>query len=268
MNSRQRVLSALDHEEPDRVPVDFGGHRSSGIMATAYRGLRKHLGFPEVPTRVYDLIQQLAIIDDDILERFGVDTTELGRGFSREDRFWKPWRLPDGADCLIPAWHDVRRVGNDEVLFAPTGRSVGVMKAGSLYFTQNHWPYLNGVPGDLSGLPEAMSEVMWAMPCPPEPGADLEAGARALRSSTDRAIVFIFGGNLLEWGQFLCRNDGFLLLLASDPAAAHRLLDRLTEIHLIRLERARGRRPLRGHRAFRRRPRHADRTANISAHVS
>jgi uroporphyrinogen decarboxylase len=236
MTPRQRVLSALDHVRPDRVPVDFGGHRSSGIMAIACRRLRRHLGLPERPLRVYDLVQQLAIIDDDILDRFGVDTIELGRGFCREDRFWKPWRLPDGSDALIPVWLDVRKDGGDWLLHGPSGKALGVQKAGSLYFEQIHWPYVDGVPDDLSGLPEAMKDVMWGQPGPPGPGADLAAGARALRASTDRAILFLFGGNLMEWGQFLCRNDVFYMLLAGDPPRAHRLLDRLVELHLERLE--------------------------------
>ncbi len=239
MTPRQRVISAVDHRQPDRVPVDFGGHRSSGIMAVAYRKLRRHLGLAERPPRVYDVIQQLAVIEEDVLQRFGADTVEMGRGFCTEDRFWKPWRLPDGGDALIPAWLDVRGDGGDWYLHAPSGRAVGVQKAGSLYFEQIYWPYLDGIPDDLGGLREAMADVMWAQPCPPGPGLDadaLAAGARALRRSTGRAIVFLFGGNLLEWGQFLCRNDVFLMLLAAEPRRAHRLLDRLVEIHLERLQ--------------------------------
>jgi uroporphyrinogen decarboxylase len=238
MTSRDRVQSALAHVQPDRVPVDFGAHRSSGIMALAYRTLRRHLGLPDRPVRVYDLIQQLAIIDDDVLDRFHVDTVELGRGFCRDDRSWKSWRLPDGSDCLIPAWHDVRKEGDDWVLYAG-GRPVGVQKAGSLYFEQTYWPYLDGVPDDLSALPEAMGSVMWAQATPPGPDVPVVAlaeGARALRAATDRAVLFIFGGNLLEWGQFLCRIDNFLALLAGDPVRAGRLLDRLVELHLARLE--------------------------------
>ena len=239
MTSRERILAALNHDPPDRIPVDFGGHRSSGIMAIAYRKLRKHLGLPERPLRVYDLIQQLAVIDDDVLERFGGDTIELGRGFCREDRYWKEWRLPDGGDCLIPAWLEVRQIDDDWVLYSPSGRALGVQKAGALYFEQIYWPYLDGVPDDLSGLAGAMGEVMWAQPCPPGPGVEaaaLASGARALRAQTDRAILLLFGGNLMEWGQFLCRIDQFLLLLAGDPERAHRLLDALTELHLQRLE--------------------------------
>ncbi len=237
LTSRQRVLAAIEHVPPDRVPVDFGAHRSSGIMASAYRKLRRHLGLPERLPRVYDMIQQLAIVEEDVLQRCGVDTIELGRGFCGDDKCWKPWRLPDGNDCLIPVWVDVRPVGGDWVLYGPTGRPIGVQKAGSLYFEQTYWPYLDGVPADLANLPEAMQDVTWAVPAPPGPGADLAGGARALRASTERAIVALFGGNLLEWGQFLCRNDRFYLLLGREPAAAHRLLDRLVEIHLANLER-------------------------------
>jgi uroporphyrinogen decarboxylase len=236
MTSRERVLSALNHKQPDRVPVDFGAHRSSGIMAIAYRKLRQHLGLRERPVRVYDMIQQLAIIDEDVLRRFSVDTIELGRGFCNEDRFWKPWRLPDGSDCLIPTWVDVRLTNGDWVLHSSTGRAIGVQKAGSLYFEQTCWPFLDGIPDDLSVLPDAMKEITWVVPSPPGPNADLAAGAKALRNSTDRAIVALFGGNLLEWGQFLCRNDGFLLALAAEPEKVHALLDRLVEMHLANLE--------------------------------
>ncbi len=237
MTSRERVLAAIHHIQPDRVPVDFGAHRSSGIMAIAYRKLRQHLGLPPKPIRVYDMVQQLAIIDDDVLQRFGVDAVELGRGFCHEERDWQPWVLPDGGACLLPAWVDVRRDGEDWVLYSPSGRAIGVQKAGSLYFEQIYWPFLEGVPDDLAGLPEVMPEVTWSVPAPPPPGRDLAAGARTLRAATDRAIVALFGGNLLEWGQFLCRNDNFFLLLAGEPAKAHRLLDRLVEIHLANLER-------------------------------
>ncbi|MHC4982249.1 MAG: uroporphyrinogen decarboxylase family protein [Planctomycetota bacterium] len=240
ITSRQRVLDAINHVQPDRVPVDFGGYRSSGIMAIAYRKLRDYLGLPERPIRVYDIIQQLAIIDADVLDRFGVDTIELGRGFCAAESDWKPWRLPDGTDCLIPSWVDVRRSGDDWLLYSTTGREIGIQKAGSLYFAATHWPYLEGVPDDLSALPEMMADVMWSVPSPPGRAGDdtrkLTAGAKALREQTKRAIIGPFGGNLVEWGQFLCRNDNFYVLLASEPKAVHRLLDRLVEIHLAALE--------------------------------
>ncbi len=238
--SRERVLMALKRETPDRVPVDFGAHRSSGIMALAYRELRRHLGLPERPTRVYDMIQQLALVDEDVLDLFGVDVIEMGRAFSADDGYWKPWSLPDGSDCLIPHYIDVRRDGDDWLLYNDGGRAVGVQRKGMLYFDQIYWPYLDGVPDDLGNLEEALADVMWSVPTPPHPGQTdmktLHDAARNLREATDRAVVGLFGGNVVEIPQFLCRIDNFLLLMAEDPDTVERLLDRLMQIHLRNLE--------------------------------
>jgi uroporphyrinogen decarboxylase len=243
MTPRERVLTALDHREPDRVPIDLGGHRSSGIAAMAYARLRRALGFDPRPIRVYDPLQQLAIIDDDVLDRFRVDTIELGRGFALSDRHWADWTLPDGTPCQMPAWAAPKREDNQWVLRSATGRVLARMPDGALYFEQCYWPYL--ADDDLDRLPEALDENMWCgMPSPPGPlaaGPDgervLAEGARRLRERTDRAIIGLFGGNLLEVGQFLYRNDNFFMLLAGNPRRAHEFLDRLVEIHLANLER-------------------------------
>ena len=86
MTSRERILTALNHREPDRVPIDLGGHRSSAISAIAYPKLRAALRLEPRPVYVYDPVQQLAVADDDVLEWSGADTIELGRGFCREEK--------------------------------------------------------------------------------------------------------------------------------------------------------------------------------------
>ncbi len=242
MTSRQRVLDALNHRQPDRVPIDLSGHRSSGIAAIAYPRLRSALGLEPRPIRVYDPIQQLAIVDDDVLDLFGVDTIELGRGFCNEDRWWREWTLPDGSPCLMPAWAlPERGPANAWLLRAPSGRVIARMPEDSQHFDQVYWPFLDG-PEDLSRIAELYPEHMWTgIASPPGPSisspAELAAGARSLRASTDRAIIGLFGGNLLEMGQFYYRMDGFLLLLAAEPERAHRFLDAVLEIHLRNLER-------------------------------
>jgi len=243
MTPRQRVLAALDHEQPDRVPIDFGGHRSSGIAAIAYRKLRESLELEPRPIRVYDPIQQLAVIDEDVLQRFHVDTIELGRGFALEDEHWVDWTLPDGTPCQMPAWARPERQDGQWVLRSESGRVLARMPDGAIYFEQCYWPFIQ--KDNLDRLPEALNENMWcAVASPPGPlvagldGAQLLAeGAWKLRRQTDRAVIGLFGGNLLEIGQFLYRNDNFLMLLAGDPKRAHRFLDRLVEIHLDNLER-------------------------------
>jgi uroporphyrinogen decarboxylase len=242
MTPRERVLAALNHRQPDRVPIDFGGHRSSGIAAIAYRRLREALNLEEKPIRVYDPIQQLAVIDEDVLDRFGVDTIELGRGFAHGDEHWTDWILPDGSPCQMPVWAAPQRREGRWVLRSASGREVGQMPDGAIYFEQTYWPYLED--DDLDRLPEAMAECMWiAMRTPPGPlvagkfgDQAMIEGAKGLRERTDRAILALFGGNLLEIGQFLYRNDKFLMLLAGNPSRAHQFLDRLLEIHLVNLE--------------------------------
>ncbi len=242
MTPRQRVLAALNHQEPDRVPIDLGGHRSSGVAAIAYARLRDHLGLPKRPIRVYDPIQQLAVIDADVLDRFHVDTVELGRGFAQEDEHWVDWTLPDGTPCQMPRWAAPVREEGQWVLKNGRGLTVGRMPDGAIYFEQCHWPYLD--TADLDRLGEALEDTIWvSMRSPPGPLAmgklgdeTLVAGAKRLRESTDRAIIGLFGGNLLEIGQFLFRNDKFFMLLAGEPDRARDFLDRLVEMHLKNLE--------------------------------
>lgn len=242
MTPRQRVLAALNHETPDRVPIDLSGHRSSGIAAIAYRKLRAALGLPERTIRVYDPVQQLAIVDEDVLQRFGVDTIELGRGFALADEHWADWTLPDGSPCQMPIWALPERDEGRWILRSSSGRILAQMPDGALYFEQCYWPYLE--TDDLDRLEEALAENMWcAVQSPPGPlsaGADglqrLAEGAKQLRQKTDRAIIGLFGGNLLETGQFLYRNDGFLMLLAAEPKRAAEFLDRLVALHLENLE--------------------------------
>ncbi|HVO39470.1 MAG TPA: uroporphyrinogen decarboxylase family protein [Spirochaetia bacterium] len=244
MTSRDRIAKAFAHKEADTVPVDFGGHRSSGIAAIAYARLRRHLGLPAKPIRVYDPIQQLSIIDSDVLDLFGIDAIEMGRAFAQEDRWWQDWTLPDGTPCQMPSWVRLDRGDGEWIMRSLSGQRIARMPDGALYFEQTTFPYAES---DQAPLPEAMEETMWtsgitaAPPGPigggPEGTKALRDGARALRSSTSRAIVGLFGGNLLEIGQFLYRNDNFFMLLAGEPERAEAFLDRLVEMHLSSLER-------------------------------
>ena len=66
MNSRQRLQMALNHQEPDRIPYDFGATVLTSISQFGYRKLRKHLGLPEVKPNVVDIFQQVISVDDDV----------------------------------------------------------------------------------------------------------------------------------------------------------------------------------------------------------
>ena len=241
--SRERVMQAVNHREPDRAPIDLGGHRSSGIMAIAYNKLKQHLGITSGNVYVYDVIQQLAIVEPEVLDRFGVDVVELGRGFSLAADDWRDWVLPDGTPCKVPSFIHPVKVGNDWHVYHDDGTLITIQKEGSLYFEQTCFPLADTEDECFEDLAAPMEKVMWVtLGTPPAPlgydekGLDqIAAGAKVLRGSTDRAIIGLFGGNLLETGQFLFRNDNFYMLLAGDSLRAQRFLDRLVEMHLENL---------------------------------
>src|SRR5512140_2880482 len=78
LTPRARVLTALDHREPDRVPIDLGGNQT-GIHKIAYRKLIDLLGFKE-DRSIMDLVQQLAKPSEAVLQRFRVDTRYVWAG--------------------------------------------------------------------------------------------------------------------------------------------------------------------------------------------
>lgn len=244
MISRERIQSALNHVEPDRVPVDFGGHRSSGIMAQAYVRLREILGLPPSKLFVYDFIQQLAVIEDDVLDIIGVDVVDVGQRFYRQEDYWQDWSLPDGTPCKIPAFIQVEKQGDDWVVRGDENQVICIQKKGTLFFEQTNFPLLDRDDESLENLEYDLDQVMWwRIGSPPAPaGLDNEGlriredTARELREGTDRAIYGAFGGNLVETGEFLFRIDNFLFLLAANPDRIHRFLDRLMELHLANLE--------------------------------
>ena len=246
MTSRERVLAALNHKEPDRIPVDLGGHRSSGIAAIAYHRLRKHLALQDRPVRVYDMVQQLAIVDEDVLDLFGVDTLEMGRGFLLDDRDWKPWILPDGTPCEIPYYIKIEKKGEDWYLLDKDGDPVGVLKHGSLYFEQCIFPLMErGIENDhFEDLEEMLEKQMWSAVV--HPGAHLDMyehglaklaeGAKNLRERSDRAIIGLFGGNMFEVPQMLYRMDHYLLATSMYPDKVLELSENLYRIYLTNLE--------------------------------
>lgn len=71
--SYERVKAILEHKEPDRIPFDLGGSVLTGMNNNAYIKLRKYLGMPEKEVEIYDVMQQLARIDEDMIGKFNID---------------------------------------------------------------------------------------------------------------------------------------------------------------------------------------------------
>jgi uroporphyrinogen decarboxylase len=246
MTSRERLLASIAHREPDRVPVDLGATPSSGISAIAYARLKKHLGMRGGATRVYDVVQQLAQPEEEILDRYRIDVVDVGRTFDTADTDWYDVTLFDGSAAQYPRWFRPQALpGGGWHALAPDGVEIATQLKDMNFFDQTCFPWMDGCPSDLrEALPRAMSRVHWAAlahsPWDHAGDADfwetLRANALALRASTDRAIMVVVGCNLFEWGTFLRRMDNFLMDLLAEPEEVGRLLDALMEVHLATLE--------------------------------
>lgn len=246
MSSRERILTAIRHEEPDQVPLDLGATPSSGISAIAYYNLKTHLGITEGHTRVYDVVQQLAQPEDEIIAQFGIDVLDVGRMFNTHNEDWYDVTLPTGQPVQFPAWfHPTRNDGGGWDAYAPDGTRIATMPNKiATFFDQTYFPYLDGYPSDYSGLAQEMPKVHWAglahspwdHAAEPDFWQQLREKAIYLRENTDKALIIVAGCNLFEWGTFLRRLDNFLMDLLLEPAQVERLLDALMEIHLATLE--------------------------------
>ncbi len=242
MNSRERVMAALNHQQPDRVAIDFGGHRSSGISAIAYAKLKKALGISSGDVYVYDIPQQLAIIEPEVLDVLQVDTIEMGRGFLLEENDWKGWTLPDGTPCKIPYYINLEKEGDDTFAFSKEGVKIAVQKKGCLYFEQCYYPMADRPFGAdaFADVTAALSKNMWGalatagghLPFTKDGLKELALGAKALRESTDRAIIGIFGGNLFEAPQFLYGMDKYLMYMGLYPDLCIKLSELLCDHYM------------------------------------
>jgi uroporphyrinogen decarboxylase len=137
MTPRQRVLQALSHQTPDRVPIDLGGNQT-GIHKFAYQALLSHLGLEDQLT-VSDAVQQLARPGEAVLERFHVDTRYIAAGPAadftggivlnrRDGRLWHDltdefgvvWSMPDDRPYYMDiSHHPLARATIDEVRAYP-----------------------------------------------------------------------------------------------------------------------------------------------------
>jgi len=233
MDSRERVLTALAHREPDRVPIDLGGSLVTGINAVAYGRLKRYLRIKGDPPRVADIVLQLAEVEEPMRRRFGVDVVGLPAleplPGVRNLR-WKPWTLPDGSPALISADFEPEVTERGDLLIrAPDGSIAQRMAAGTYHFVPADPPLADAGLEDLEHFePRRISD---------EELEFLHHTARRLHDETDYAIFGWFGGSLVEGAQFARGWARFLMDLKRAPDFAAALVEKLATAALSDLER-------------------------------
>jgi uroporphyrinogen decarboxylase len=230
MNSRDRVLTTLRHEEPDRVPIDVGGTPSSGISAKAYRRLKLHLGYDQ-NTRIVDLMQWLAEIEPNVRQILGGDVVPLRMRrsfFGMPMVNWKIWKSPDGRTYEVP--------GDFNPILATDGRL-------ELWSSNNPQRVLGRMPSEgiyfePVEMPLAMADTMadinsYSFPFLDEEDLEwLSMKAQSLFRETECAIVGQFGGSLLGRGQLTFGFSNFMEKLALNSELVMHWLERQTEAYL------------------------------------
>ena len=245
MTSRERVLAAIAHQTPDRIPVDLGATPSSGISAIAYSNLVQHIGKGDLPVRIYDVVQQLAQPDESILQQFGVDVIDIGRAFNEKPSDWYSIQMANGAEGFYPQWFKpTQQPDGSWVTYDDDGRMLSKMPVGATFFDQTYFPYVDGYPDSYEGLDAEMQRILWSryVHSPWDHAGEtdffgqLRKKALHLRQTTDKALMIVCGCNLFEWGTFLRRMDNFLMDLMCEQDHVARLLDELLKRHLVTLE--------------------------------
>ena len=237
VDSRERVRTAIEHREPDRVPADLGGSIMTGIMAQPLVRLRQHLGLADRPVKVYELFQMLGEVELDVVETLGIDVLpveppKLFFEITREN--YKPWTLFDGTEVVVPGQFEVEVDGEGNWLLHEGGRAgkpvVARMPRDGFYFD---WTEDLSVHPDYEPPALAEMEKKYKQPLPAEHLDFLARRAEQLRP-TGKAL---FLGDWLNFGPPHVGNwVDWLCVLASDADYVERLFEISLEAQLRRLE--------------------------------
>ena len=190
MTSRERVMAALSHQPPDRVPIDLN------ITLSAYRSLKAHLDLEIDETPAPNAAMEV-IPDPQLLQRLGVDLISVKLG-SGTDLLTLPETFRDG-------WGVTRK---------------RIEQASGCYYEAVTHPLAGASAGDLDDYP-------WPGPCSVEEAELTAERAEHLYKQTDLALVGRFGGPVLELAAALLGMEEWYVRLGMDKDFAVRLLDHI-----------------------------------------
>jgi uroporphyrinogen decarboxylase len=231
VTSRERIRCTLRHEQPDRLPIDLGGTRQSGIAASACHALKQRLGI-DSPTRVFDLFQMLAEVEQSVQERFGADVVGLYRpdvAFGIRNEHWKPWRMFDGTEVEVPGDFEPVLEADGSLAIVRDGQPIARMPRNGFYFDRLEM-YPGAAHVELAGYQPPLLT--------PEHVAWYDAQSRALFENTDLAIVAPLGPPYeLFYGLGTGDFEAWMITLATEPDYVHALYDTLTDAWLVNLQR-------------------------------
>jgi uroporphyrinogen decarboxylase len=208
-SSRERVIQALNHQEPDRIPIDLGATIVSSIAKKAYTELKQYLGMPLEEIKMLDYVQQLPYVDEALLQRFGVD--------------FRLVQLPAATTVGV----DIFEEGDYYAFIDRWGSKLHMPKKDDLYFDWVDFPIKEPTLA-------ALDNYLWPEPDPVEVNQQLGVQAKTLYETTDVALVgsAVIGGGIFEQPARVMGLQNFLMALVTEPAFADRLMETITDIYI------------------------------------
>lgn len=202
MNHKERVLMALDHEEPDRVPVDLGG-RQTTFMVETYEQFKSHLGINDLPTKMMSHKWQTVYVDEQILNRFSIDCRHVRPPVKAEPEFSE---TAEAKITFVDEW-GVKRI----------------IDAG--YASIIDYPLQTATLQDLEAY-------AWPNPAEIFDYTSIRNQALQLHSEGEYAIVGNMGspGNIFEQSWYMRGLTEFFMDLVDNKDFAHELMSKITEI--------------------------------------
>lgn len=200
---RERILAALNHEEPDRVPIDFGGAEFTTITLSGYERLKKYLGVT-TPTDAMSIIHSVAHPAEEILERFGVDTRNV-----------QPGPYEGGRDHWID---DNSYMDIFGVLWKRTEKDV------DQHFLHKDGPFYEG-----KLTVEAVDAHDWPDGRNPGLAKGVKERVAAIKAKGDYAVCLYLPGGVIHRGYAMRGFEAYLKDLYKRPEALQRLMDKLCD---------------------------------------
>lgn len=231
MTGRQRILTALAHREPDRVPVDFGGTDCSSAHVRAYHGLRRLLHIEPRRIRLSTPSQHVVLPDPEVQEVLGADAVAL----HYYPRAWRLWDSGFGVEVEVPErWRPEPQPDGSSVLRDRTGAVVARRPSDGYYFDPVRFALAEAqTPDDLDRHTAVFERWDWS-PVMDESLDEFGARARQLYESTDRLVVACWRMHYLQAGQLLRGYEQFMMDLMTDEPMVRGILDRLHAAYLDR----------------------------------
>jgi len=233
MNHRERVLVALEHKEPDRIPIDLGGMDSTGIVGISYNNLKKYLGIKGGKTQIFDPYQQVVKVEEEVLKRIGADVLPV----LFEPKKWKSSKLPDGSPCEIPEkWNPITQEDGSQVVLDEKGIARAKMPKDGYYFDPINPPLqkansVKEIENNLKYIEIFDWPFYWD-----EDYQDLERKAKHLYENTDYALIGNFAAHIFAAGQLLRGFEQFMVDLISNQKIAQCIMENLVNTFIKRFD--------------------------------